>query len=86
VVVLGRDSNGRVAGRPKIVSNGFVHYAEADALFEDAIDELSAVLDRDSDKSIQWNEVEAIVKKTVGRFFSQRTRRRPSIIPVAFDL
>jgi ribonuclease J len=86
VVVLGRNSKGQVVGRPRIVSSGFVHYAEADALFEDAIDELSSVLDRDSATPIQWNEVEATVKKTVGRLFSQRTRRRPNIIPVAFDV
>jgi ribonuclease J len=85
-VILGRDSNGKVVGRPKIVSSGFVHYSEADTLFKDAIDELTGVLDQESGKSLQWNEVEAIVKKTVGRFFSQRTRRRPIIIPVAFDV
>ncbi|MDA1257046.1 MAG: ribonuclease J [Chloroflexi bacterium] len=86
VVILGRDSSGRVSGRPKIVSSGFVHYAEADRLFEDAVNELNSVLDRDSATSIQWSEVEATVKKTVGRFFTQRTRRRPTIIPVAFEV
>lgn len=86
VVVLGRDSKGRVFGRPRVVSSGFVHYAQADTLFEDAIDELDIILDRDSGRSIQWNEVEAVTKKTVGRFLSKRTRRRPTIIPVAFDV
>jgi mRNA degradation ribonuclease J1/J2 len=47
---------------------------------------LTAVLDHESGKSLQWNEVEATVKKTISRFFSQRTRRRPTIILVAFDL
>jgi ribonuclease J len=85
-IILGRDSNGKIVGRPKIVSSGFVHYSEADTLFKDAIDELTGVLDQESGKSLQWNEVEATVKKTVGRFFSQRTRRRPTIILVAFDV
>ena len=86
VVILGRDSRGRVVGRPKIVSSGFVHYAEAEVLFEDAVEELAGVLDRESGESLQWSEVEAAVKKTVSRFFTQRTRRRPMIIPVSFDV
>lgn len=86
-VILARNSRtGRLAGTPKIVSSGFVHYAEANTLFKDTIDALTAVLDPRSDENLEWSELETLVKRTVGRFLNRRTRRRPIVIPVAIDV
>ncbi|MEE8362796.1 MAG: ribonuclease J, partial [Dehalococcoidia bacterium] len=86
-VILARNSRtGRLAGTPKIVSSGFVHYAEAGTLFKDTIDALTAVLDPRSDENLEWSELETLVKRTVGRFLNRRTRRRPIVIPVAIDV
>jgi len=85
-VILPRDGRGRLIGSPKIVSSGFVHYAEAGKLFQDTIDDLTSVLDPRSDENLEWPETEAIVRRTVGRFLNRRTRRRPTVIPVAVDV
>ncbi|MFW6174636.1 MAG: MBL fold metallo-hydrolase RNA specificity domain-containing protein, partial [Chloroflexota bacterium] len=86
-VIVARDSkSGRIVGTPKIVSSGFVHYADAARLFEDAVGELVAALEPDHAENMKWEQLETTVKKTVGRFLNRRTRRRPVIIPVAVDV
>ena len=87
IVSLGvKRSSGAPVGRPKIVSVGFVHTSDAEALFEDTTDELQTVLDRASSERLEWNELENVIRTTVGRYLSRRTKRRPLIIPVAIDV
>lgn len=87
IVSLGfRKSSGTPVGRPRIVSVGFVHSSDADALFEDTTDELQTILDRSSDERLEWSDMENVIRTTVGRYLSRRTKRRPLIIPVAIDV
>jgi ribonuclease J len=87
IVSLGvKKSTGAPVGRPKIVSVGFVHTSDAEALFEDTTEELRAVLDRASTERLEWTELENVIRTTVGRYLSRRTKRRPLIIPVAIDV
>jgi ribonuclease J len=87
IVSIGRQrATGRPIGKPKMVSVGFVHSSQAEVLFEDTSVELGAVLDRVSDDNLEWNEVEELIRSTVGRFLARRTRRRPLILPVAVDV
>jgi ribonuclease J len=81
-----RKSTGAPAGRPKIVSVGFVHTADADVLFEDTTEELLTVLDRASGEPLEWSELEDVIRATVGRFLARRTKRRPLIIPIPIDI
>lgn len=78
--------DGSLVGKPKIVSAGFVHTEDADDLLREAEDALVSVLDQSLKKSVEWPEVERIVRTTVGGFLSHRTRRRPLIITSAIDI
>ena len=78
--------DGSLVGKPKIVSAGFVHTEDADALLREAEEALLPVLDQSLKKSIEWAEVERIVRTTVGSFLSRRTKRRPLIITSAIDV
>ena len=78
--------DGSLVGKPKIVSAGFVHTEDADDLLREAEDALVSVLDQSLKKSVEWSEVERIVRTTVGGFLSHRTRRRPLIITSAIDI
>jgi ribonuclease J len=78
--------DGSLMGKPKIVSAGFVHTEDADDLLREAEDALVSVLDQSLKKSVEWAEVERIVRTTVGSFLSHRTRRRPLIITSAIDI
>ncbi len=78
--------NKKIIGEPRFVSMGFVHAADAEALFEDARDVLQPVIERFSDEDLEWNELEDLIRTTVGRYLTKRTKRRPLVIPVTIDL
>lgn len=78
--------NRRVVGDPRLVSMGFVHAADAESLFEDTKDELRPVLDRFSRESLELDELENMIRTTVGRYLTRRTKRRPLVIPVTIDI
>lgn len=78
--------NRRIVGEPKLISVGFVHAADAETLFEDTREELRPVLERFSRESLEWDDFEDLVRATVGRFLTRRTRRRPLVIPVTIDI
>jgi ribonuclease J len=75
-----------IVGAPRIVSTGFVHTEDAEPLFKDTLDELRSVLDRSKSKTLEWGELENLVRRTVESFLAKRTRRHPLIIPVAIDV
>ena len=77
---------GKIVGQPKFISMGFVHAADAESVFEDARLELQPVLDRFSKESPEWRELENLIRNTVGRFLTRRTKRRPLVIPVTIDI
>jgi ribonuclease J len=86
-VAVGRDRRTReVRGSAKIISAGFVHAEEEAKLLTDAESELQSVLDRASTENLEWPQVEDLVRRTLEKFFSRRTRRRPLIATVALDV
>ena len=78
--------SGRLVGDPKIISTGFVHTEDAEGLFADAAEELTAVLDRALAEPLEWDELENLVRTSLGRFLGRRTRRHPLIVTVAIDV
>ena len=86
-VAVARDRRTReVRGTAKIISAGFVHAQDEAVLLTDAESELQSVLDRTSTEKLEWPQVEDLVRRTLEKFFSRRTRRRPLIATVAVDL
>ena len=86
-VAFSRDVNdGSLVGKPKIVSVGFVHKEDAQGLLRETEDALRPVLEQYLKKPNEWNEIEEVVRKTVGSFLSRRAKRRPIIITTAIDV
>ena len=86
-VAFSRDvTDGSLVGKPKIVSVGFVHKEDAQGLLRETEDALRPVLEQYLKKPNEWNEIEEVVRKTVGSFLSRRTKRRPIIITTAIDV
>ena len=86
-VAFSRDAtDGSLVGKPKIVSVGFVHKEDAQGLLRETEDALRPVLEQYLKKPNEWNEIEEVVRKTVGSFLSRRTKRRPIIITTAIDV
>lgn len=86
-VILPRNiTSGRLMGKPKISSVGFIPQQDSAHLFEDAINELCNQLDSLQAQKLEWKQVSKTVKITVSKFLHRRTHRRPLIIPVAADV
>ena len=83
IVVTVDMKSGEVIAGPEIITRGWVHAAEAEDLLEDARRRVVVGIE-DADTS----DVEAIkrhARKALGAFVSERTKRRPMIVPVVME-
>lgn len=86
VVILAMDKQtGRVAGRPEVVSRGFVDMDESEDLIERTRAEVLRSLEG-ADHIVEWGAVHAQVKDAVAKFLYDETRRRPMVLPVAMEV
>jgi ribonuclease J len=86
VVILAMDKQtGRVAGRPEVVSRGFVDMDESESLIDRTRDEVLRTLEG-ADHIVEWGAVHAQVKDAVAKFLYDETRRRPMVLPVAVEV
>jgi ribonuclease J len=86
VVILAMDKQtGRVAGRPEVVSRGFVDMDESDDLIDRTRDRVLSTLEG-ADHIVEWGAVHTKVKEAVAKFLYDETRRRPMVLPVAVEV
>jgi ribonuclease J len=88
VVVLTIDSHsGEIITGPEIISRGWVHAPEAEALIEDARNAVvKAVGEVVGGGAMDADSVRRAARRAVGRLVSDRTRRRPMIVPVVMEV
>jgi ribonuclease J len=83
VMVVIDSVTGKVSGGPEIHARGFV---EDDATFDEIIPDLVAALDRAvADGVDDSRELQQTIRRVVGRWVSNKHRRRPMIIPVVLE-
>jgi ribonuclease J len=86
VVILAMDKQtGRVAGRPEVVSRGFVDMDESEDLIERTRTTVMKSLEG-ADHIVEWGAVHTSVKDAVAKFLYDETRRRPMVLPVAVEV
>ena len=86
-IALARDSKtGKVVGSPKIISTGFVHIEDAPRLFKDTLEDLETKLEQARRRPLEWEQLEELVRTTVGKFLSKRTKRKPLIYTVSIEV
>ena len=81
VIIAINRQNGKLVGRPDIVSRGFVDTREAKAMLDESRDLVARVLNRSGDRPAEWSFVNAKVRDTLNRFYYEQTKRRPMILP-----
>ncbi|MBI4308261.1 MAG: ribonuclease J [Chloroflexi bacterium] len=74
---------GRVVGQPEVASAGFV---EEPDILEESRALVMKTLDRGDGRHTEWTYINTKLRDALGRFFYERTRRRPMIVPVAFEV
>ena len=86
VVVIAVDKrSGRIAGRPDVVSRGFVDVEESEELMERTRDMVVAALEG-AEHIADWGVVHSKVKEAIAKFLYEETRRRPMVLPVAIEV
>ncbi|MFI2752707.1 ribonuclease J [Cellulomonas sp. P22] len=76
-------ADGKVLAGPQVHARGF---AEDDAVFEDILPEVVAALEETARRGgADTHQMQQVVRRVVGRWVSNRLRRRPMIIPVIVE-
>ncbi|VTR78114.1 ribonuclease J [Cellulomonas hominis] len=83
IFVVVSSTDGKVLASPQIHARGF---AEDTAVFEDILPEVVAALeDATRGGAVDTHQLQQVVRRVVGRWVSNRLRRRPMIIPVVVE-
>jgi ribonuclease J len=87
VVVVGVDArSGDVVTGPEIITRGWVHAPDSEDLISDARTAvLKAIDEAVGDGSWDPDTLRRVTRRAVGRLVSERTRRRPMIVPVVME-
>jgi len=73
----------KVINGPEVITRGWVYAPEADALLDEAEAHIEKALVKALDDGItDIDGLERVVRKAAGKFVSDRTKRRPMIVPV----
>ncbi len=86
VVVTVDTQTGKVLVGPEIITRGWVYAPEAEDLLDEACDTVAAAVEQSLASGVQ--DVEALerdVRRAAGKFVSERTKRRPMIVPVVME-
>ena len=86
VVVTVDMQTGKVLTGPDIITRGWVYAPEAEDLLDEACDRVSKAVEKALENGER--DVEALerdVRRTAGKFVSERTKRRPMIVPVVME-
>jgi ribonuclease J len=82
VVVVVDSVTGKVSGGPEIHARGFV---EDDRTFEEVKPALVQALDAAAREGVDSYQLQQTIRRVVGRWVSNKHRRRPMIIPVVVE-
>jgi ribonuclease J len=87
VVVTVDASTGDILTGPEIITHGWVYAPEAEALLDEARAAVVAGLKQAANSGgTDYETLKRHVRSALGRFVSERTRRRPMIVPVVMQV
>ncbi|MDY5787895.1 MAG: RNase J family beta-CASP ribonuclease [Veillonella caviae] len=87
VVMAMEKHSGTIVSGPDIVSRGFVYVRDAEELMIEAERRVHQVIDDcESQRIKDWTTIKQNVRDALGKFFYEKTRRRPMILPIIQDV
>jgi len=86
VVTIDKETYSIIAG-PDIITRGFVYAKEA----EDLINEVKEIAKREinnclDNKILEWYVLKASIKKSIENFLYDKTKRRPTVLPIIMEI
>ncbi|HEY5273921.1 MAG TPA: ribonuclease J [Acidimicrobiales bacterium] len=87
VVVVGVDEHtGEIITGPEIITRGWIHAEEAEELLEEARGVVSqSVADAVASGVFDADTLRRVTRRALGKLVSERTKRRPMIVPVVVE-
>src|SRR5690606_33449157 len=86
VVVTVDVGTGAIVTGPEVITRGWVYAPEAEDLLEEAAAEVrQALKEAFAHDATDIESLQRHVRRAAGRFVSERTRRRPMIVPVVME-
>jgi ribonuclease J len=87
VVVVGVDEHtGEIITGPEIITRGWIHAEEAEALLEEARGVVSqSIADAVVSGVFDADTLRRVTRRALGKLVSERTKRRPMIVPVVVE-
>jgi ribonuclease J len=87
VVIVGVDvRTGAIITGPEVITRGWIHADEAEDVLEEAREVVGdAVKEAFSKDSTDIESLQRVVRRAAGKFVSDRTRRKPMIVPVVME-
>ena len=78
---------GEIVSGPEIVTKGWVYAPEAEELLEEAKEAVrAAIVDAIEGGTTDFETVRRNARRALGKFISERTKRRPAVIPVVIEV
>ena len=86
VVVTVSQSDGAILTGPEVITRGWVYAPEAEPLLAECADVVrQAVKEAFTENATDIEALSRVVRRAAGKFVSDRTRRRPMIVPVVME-
>ena len=82
VIIAINQQTGKLVSRPDIVSRGFVDTIEAREMIEEGKDLVARIIDHSGKRDAGISNADSRVRDELNRFFFEKTKRRPMILPV----
>jgi ribonuclease J len=81
VIIAVNRQTGKLVGRPDIVSRGFIDERDFGDMMEESRQLLAKTLDHSGGRIAEWSFINTKVRDTLDKFYYDRTKRRPMILP-----
>jgi ribonuclease J len=81
VIIAVNRQTGKLVGRPDIVTRGFVDTRESGNLIEESRELLMKTLDHSGSRVTEFSFINTKVRDALDKFYYDRTKRRPMILP-----
>lgn len=87
IVVTRSKTDGKILSGPDLISRGFIHAPESEALLDEATRIASQVITNLQEANVsQWNRLKQGMRESIGKFVYAKTKRRPMILPIIMDV